>query len=145
MPDGVLLDSSPLYWLDEGTALRPSAYLAILEASEANRLFVSEITIWEIGTALLKKQVIRRPKLKDLPPDLWFLQTTQRIGANPLSISSAIALEAGIVPSIYTYGDPGDCFLIATARVHNLALLTRDERILKLSIRSPCYLFAIPC
>ncbi len=54
-------------------------------------------------------------------------------------------MEAARVPEIYGYGDPGDCFLIATARVHKLTLVTRDARILALAALQPEYLSALAC
>ena len=60
-------------------------------------------------------------------------------------ISSAIALEAAQVPANYGYGDPGDCFLIATARLNSLTLVTRDARMLALSERLSGYLSATAC
>jgi PIN domain nuclease of toxin-antitoxin system len=53
--------------------------------------------------------------------------------------------EAALVPAIYGSGDPGDCFLIATARVHNLSLVTRDDPIIELAQLNPGYLSVIPC
>ena len=54
-------------------------------------------------------------------------------------------MEAAAVPAIYGYGDPGDCFLIATARVRRLALVTHHSRILDLAARNPSYLDVISC
>ena len=42
-------------------------------------------------------------------------------------------------------GDLDDCFLVDTARLHNLALVTRDAKIVDLASRHPEYLTAIPC
>jgi PIN domain nuclease of toxin-antitoxin system len=56
-----------------------------------------------------------------------------------------VAVEAAAVPAVYGSGDPGDCFLIATARIRKLALVTRDSRILELAARDPGYLSVIPC
>jgi PIN domain nuclease of toxin-antitoxin system len=50
-----------------------------------------------------------------------------------------------MVPAIYGYGDPGDCFLMATARLRNLPLVTRDDRIIELAEREPAYLDVIVC
>ena len=57
-----------------------------------------------------------------------------------LDIDPRIAIEAAAVPAIYGYGDPGDCFLIATARIRKLTLVTRDTRIIALAKREPAYL-----
>ena len=49
------------------------------------------------------------------------------------------------MPAIYGNGDPGDCFLIATARTRQLALVTRDGLIGDLVDREPGYLAVIRC
>jgi PIN domain nuclease of toxin-antitoxin system len=62
-----------------------------------------------------------------------------------LSVSADISAEAADVAPLYGYGDPGDCFLIATARIHNLTLVTRDARIIELAANDPAYLSVLPC
>jgi PIN domain nuclease of toxin-antitoxin system len=43
------------------------------------------------------------------------------------------------------FGDPGDCFLIATAHLHRLTLITRDARIKVLANHDPRYLQVLDC
>ncbi len=62
-----------------------------------------------------------------------------------LPIDEVVAIESANVPTLFGYGDPGDCFLIATARVHDLTLVTRDARILALAAREPEYLSVLAC
>jgi PIN domain nuclease of toxin-antitoxin system len=54
-------------------------------------------------------------------------------------------LEAARVPAIYRNADPGDCFIIATARVRNLTVVTRDARMRSLPDLNPGYLAVIAC
>jgi PIN domain nuclease of toxin-antitoxin system len=56
-----------------------------------------------------------------------------------------IALEAARVPADCEHNDPGDCYLIATARVRGLSLVTRDARIQQLAADDPEYLTIIRC
>ena len=134
-----------MLWFDEGSTLRESAILALTKAALSGSLYASHISIWELGVALDKKTVTKRPNLRGLDPGQWFLQTARRLGVNPLPISIEIAAEAALIPSMYGSGDPGDCFLIATAHLHNLTLITRDSRILALSAKDPTYLQALAC
>jgi PIN domain nuclease of toxin-antitoxin system len=145
MTRGLLLDTHILLWLEKGSPFTVDALLAIEGASLLNKLFASHISIWELGVALRKKQVQRRPDLGDLLPAAWFNKTCSRFNVRPLSLSSLIAAEAALVPSIYGSGDPGDCFLIATARIRRLSLATRDKQALKLSNRKPDYLTTLAC
>ena len=53
--------------------------------------------------------------------------------------------RGGNIPGVYGSGDPGDCFLIATARVRRLSLVTRDTKIIALAKRERDYLDVIVC
>ena len=101
---------------------------------------MSDISLWELGVASHKKAFERRPDLQGLTLDAWFAKKATSYGIRSLCISSRIALEAANVPSIYGSGDPGDCFLIATARIRKLTLVTRDYRIIKLANEERDYL-----
>jgi PIN domain nuclease of toxin-antitoxin system len=86
-----------------------------------------------------------RPNLLGLRVEAWFPEALRNTGALVVPVSEEIAIEASRVPAIYGSGDPGDCFLIATAHVHGFSLMTRDEKILSFARYSPEYLSAIPC
>jgi len=101
--------------------------------------------LWEFGVAIHKKNLERRPNLDGLSIESWFRRSTRRFGIRTTHISRSIALEAANVPGIYGSGDPGDCFLIATARVRQLALVTRDAKMTDLANRRPDYLTVVPC
>lgn len=137
---GLLLDTHTLIWLVADDWLEPSAEYAIAAAQERNKIFVSHITVWEAGLASQKSQISKRPNLLGLPADVWFLHAVRHTGSHVLPITQRVALEASLVPAIYGSGDPGDCFLIATARIHNLTLVTRDARMIELAAEDPVYL-----
>ena len=80
-----------------------------------------------------------------MEPAAWFRQALRTTGAKLATVTPAIAAEAASVPAIYGRGDPGDCFLIATARVRRLRLVTRDQPILQLAATQPAYLQAVEC
>ena len=145
MTDGLLLDTHTLLWLDAGSPIKPESRFEIGQARESEALYFSHISIWEIGVALHKKTLGKRPNLRGLTVEAWFAEVTVDIRVRPLSISDSIALEAADVPAVYGYGDPGDCFLIASARLQNLALVTRDARMIELASRRPDYLTVVPC
>lgn len=140
MTEGLLLDSHLLLWLEQGLPIRPAALLEIGAARDARRLFVSDVSVWELGVAYYKKSFERRPNLRGLTIDAWFREIAVALGLRTVRLSHRIALEAAGVPAHYGSGDPGDCFLIATARVRRLALVTRDAKMIELAARRPEYL-----
>ena len=142
---GLLLDTNALIWLLSGEPMAEAALFAIAEAQGEKQLFVSPISAWEAALAQQKPNPERRPNLNGADAAEWFRRGRRNIGARLATISQAIALEAARVPAIYGNGDPGDCFLIATARVRQLALVTRDRLIGELADREPGYLAVIRC
>jgi PIN domain nuclease of toxin-antitoxin system len=142
---GVLLDSHALYWLVSGDALSDEALVAIGENQAAGTLFVSPITSWELSVATQKNRVAGRPHLGQEPPARWFREAVAVIEAKMIPIKQRIACEAAQVVIATGHRDPGDCFLIATARIRHLKLITRDNIIRQISTADPAYLQTIVC
>ncbi len=141
----ILLDTHSLIWLLSGQPLSAVALRAIFSAQAGRSLHLSPITAWEAGVASLKKNQKKRPDLLGLSPDAWMRHGLNTLSAKLATISQRVAIETSKVPAIYGSADPGDCFLIATARVRNLILITRDDKILALARRNPSYLKVIAC
>ena len=142
---GVLLDTNALIWLLAGDPLDEAALFVVAQAQADGMLFVSPISAWEAALALQKRNPVRHPNLGGLDAAEWFARGRRNLGARLATISQAVALEAARVPATYSNGDPGDCFLIATARVRSQSLVTRDAEILDLAAQRPDYLSAIRC
>lgn len=113
----LLLDTHALlWWLDDSPELSNKARKAI--ADEANAVYVSAASVWEISIkrALGKLQT---------PPGL--LREIERHRFSPLSISLPHAHEVERLP--HHHADPFDRMLIAQARLEKLTLVTRDRNI----------------
>lgn len=143
---GVLLDTHALYWLVSGEdELTEDALVAIGEGQEASALFVSPITAWELSVASQKNRVAGRPHLGDDPPDQWFRDAISVTDARVVPIHQRISLEAAKVVTQTGHKDPGDCFLIASARLKKVPLVTRDQIIRDIAADHPGYLDVIVC
>jgi PIN domain nuclease of toxin-antitoxin system len=139
---GVLLDTHTLYWLASGTkTLSPYAIEAVLESQETSTLYISPINVWELSLATRK--IHNAPQFGGLDVQVWFRRAAKALTARVLPINLKIALEAAAVVTATGHKDPGDCYLIATARVKQLKLVSRDEIILGLAASG--YLRAIDC
>jgi PIN domain nuclease of toxin-antitoxin system len=53
--------------------------------------------------------------------------------------------ETGRMPVLDGRGDPGDCFIIATARMKRVPVITRDRAMIDLAQREPVFLAAGAC
>ena len=137
MSERFLLDTNALVWFAAGEPLKTEALVAIANAQARNELFVSAITAWEVALALQKPNADRRPNLGGLDAAAWFDAACEGAGARVVNVTSAIAVEAARVVSLYRVGDPGDCHVIATAMQRKLTIVTRDAAMLALSKREP--------
>jgi PIN domain nuclease of toxin-antitoxin system len=114
------------YLLDTGVWVRavnqpesiPSDVLRILQTPR-ERFGLAAISLWEVGK---KTQIGKLPLPKSLP--LWFADAlASNIELFPLS--EPIVVEAMRLPQ-FPNRDPADELIVATARVHDLTLLTTD-------------------
>ncbi len=90
-------------------------------------LGLSAISPWEVAkkTALGKLQL-------SLPIRQWMQQAIQPEGVGILPLTWEVALESACLPGAF-HRDPADQIIVATARMHDLTLLTSDRRILDYS------------
>lgn len=115
----LLLDTHALlWWLADDPQLSAEARAAVGDAQ--NVVCVSAATAWEIA---IKKAAGKLEAPKDL------MAAISASGFQHLPITIAHALAAGQLPNHHS--DPFDRMLVAQARLENLTLVTRDERIAK--------------
>ncbi len=92
--------------------------------SKGGAFHVSAISAWEIGLLVAK----RRLRLTRPPLD-WFCDFCDERDLTVLETTPAILVAASFLPEPL-HGDPADRILIATARTHDLTIITRDRAIL---------------
>jgi len=130
---GVLLDSHTLYWLvSRAKPLTDDALFVIGENQAAGTLFVSPITAWELAIAAQKPAHKDRPEL-DATITKWFSSAVRVTSAKPIPIQQKIAIEAAETAVVTGHKDPADCYLIATSRVRNIPILTRDNTVRRIA------------
>ena len=117
----ILLDTCVLLWLAaDPAALSAAAVKALTEASRP--AFVSAISAWELALKV-KKGSLRLQR----PPAEWYAAALRHHALVEIPLTGAIALHAAALPPIHN--DPCDRFLVATAQVNHLVLLTPDPKI----------------
>ena len=89
----------------------------------ANELWLSPISTWEALTLNAKGRI-------QLPTDLrrWVTEATARLREAPLTHEIALAAQQLALP----HKDPADRFLVASAQVLDLTLITADTTLLGL-------------
>ena len=86
--------------------------------------FLSPVSIWEMVTLLEKKRI-------ELNQDFgeWFSQSQRDLNLLEAPLTWDVTHELRF--TMLGYRDPGDRFLVATAKVFDLTLVTSDERLMK--------------
>jgi PIN domain nuclease of toxin-antitoxin system len=120
----LLLDTHIWLWsLLEPGRLTKSVVRALQK--ESTELWLSPISIWELLTLVDRGRV----RLGS-PPNEWVNRALQSVPLREAPVTSDVALETRNVR--LAHRDPADRFLVATARVFDLKLVTADERLIKL-------------
>jgi PIN domain nuclease of toxin-antitoxin system len=121
----LLLDTHVLIWLAEGLAdLPPRSRRRINDAAKGPGLAVSAISFWEVAMLARKGRIaIRRPV------HAWRAEVIAAAGISEIPVSGDVGVEALLLPG-ELHEDPADRILVATARLHGIALGTRDKRLL---------------
>ena len=119
----LLLDTHIWFWLASEIGRLGKRTRGEL-TNAANELWLSPISTWELLTLHAKGRVRFSGD-----PDAWLLRATQGIQEAPLT--HEIAKRAKQIPM---HRDPADRFLVATAEVLDLTLVTADEKLLGLGV-----------
>ena len=119
----LLLDTHIWVWSVLDRARLSRRVIAELENS-ANELWLSPISLWEVLT------LCQKGKLSLLPsPADWIANTLAAVPLREAQVTYQVAQETDRVR--LPHRDPADRFLVATARVFALTLVTADEHLLK--------------
>jgi PIN domain nuclease of toxin-antitoxin system len=124
----LLLDTHVWLWtLTHPDRLGRRARSAIRRAT--SELWLSPISVWE----LLVLNERGRVRL-DGEPGRWVREALERSPVREATLTSEVAIQSReIAPS---HPDPADRFIMATALVHELTLVTADDALLDLKLCS---------
>lgn len=122
---GLVIDTHVWLWLEsDPDRLGKPARSRIEQAARLGKLWVSVMSVWEIGMLVAKDRI-----RLSMPVDEWVRRASATPGMQMLGVIPEIALESTRLPDS-PHGDSVDRLLMASARVHNLTLVTADEKIL---------------
>ena len=119
----IVLDTHIWFWWVQDISRLSKAHRNLLEANEGDGLGVSVISCWEIAMLVAKKRLT----FSD-PVGEWIRQALRYPGVRQLRLTPAIAVDSTQLPGEF-HPDPADRIIVATARAHDVALMTNDERI----------------
>jgi PIN domain nuclease of toxin-antitoxin system len=125
----MILDTCALLWLATGS--KKLSHATLKKINEAPAVYVSAISGFEIAIK------VARGKLK-LPhrPGEWFDKVAGHHGLAVLPLELEICIAAADLPPVHD--DPCDRFIIATAQLNKLPVVTADERFEKYGLAVLC-------
>jgi PIN domain nuclease of toxin-antitoxin system len=119
----LLLDTHIWVWSALDRERLSSRVTATLE-NPSNELWLSPVSLWEVLTLCQKNKLTLLPN-----PQRWIANALDSAPMREASVTYQVAQETARVQ--LPHRDPADRFLVATARVLDLTLVTADEQLLK--------------
>jgi PIN domain nuclease of toxin-antitoxin system len=120
----ILLDTHIWIWWVQGSEGLTAAQQRVMEESEADGLGVSVISCWEV--AKLTEAGRHQLPISTLE---WLDTALAYPGVRLVELTPRVAVESTQLPGTF-HRDPADQIIVATARVHECALLTADRKLL---------------
>lgn len=115
----MILDTCALLWLAAGGKKLSRA--ALKRIDEAPAVYVSAISGFEISLKVAHGR-LELPQ----PVEKWFENVIEHHGLSILPLELDVCIATAKLPS--RHDDPFDRFIIATAKLHDLTVVTADER-----------------
>jgi PIN domain nuclease of toxin-antitoxin system len=119
-----LLDTHAwIWWVTEDRRLSTRAKTVIASARGSKDLWLSPISIWELAKKVEKQQLVL-----DRPLDQWLDDAIAVDGLGVKELDRRVLVDSCALPQPF-HGDPADQIVVATARRHGAAIVTKDRRI----------------
>ena len=119
----LLLDTHVWWWsLTEPEYLSNTAVEMIRQTNPDQRTIAS-ISIWELAMMAAKKRIELKVSISK-----WLSWAIDDTAIKVVALSPEVAVDACRLPGDF-HKDPADRIIVATARVHNFSLLTKDRKI----------------
>lgn len=120
---GVVLDTHAWIWWVAGAQLSEDARAAIEAASRVGTVLVPAISVWEVAMLESKGRLSLSVPVRE-----WCRRGLSLPGFSLAELTPEVAIESCQLPGTM-HPDPADRLIVATARVHGLKLVTRDDKL----------------
>ena len=128
--DLLLLDTHVWLWLVAGSPLLSTEARHKIEGAAAvGTLRIAAISLWEVALLASRGGIVLGKSI-----GLWLEEALADPGPAIDPLSPQIAIESYALPDVF-HRDPADRLIVATARVANATLMTRDRHILDYAAR----------
>ena len=98
--------------------------ITTIKQTKSDQRMIASISIWEFAMMAAKKRIRLKVSVAK-----WLSRALKETGLGVIEISPEIAIDACNLPGNF-HKDLADRLIVATARVNNLRLVTKDEKML---------------
>jgi PIN domain nuclease of toxin-antitoxin system len=119
----LLLDTHIWIW-SYAESHKLSSEVARTMSDPSNERYLSAVSIWEAIVLLEKGRIRMEGDFGEV-----FKESKQELNLIEIPLNWEVAHELRF--TMLDYRDPGDRFLVATAKVYDLTLVTADERLMR--------------
>jgi len=123
----ILLDTHTWIWSHSATKLLSDNVKKLIKKTQTDQRAIASISIWEFAMMVTKGRINVK-----IDPKRWLNNAIGKSGLLVIELTPEIAMESCNLPGDF-HKDPADRIIVATARTHNLTLLTKDRKILEYS------------
>lgn len=124
----LLLDTHIWLWFSLGDMqLSKQISRHINRAMQENKVCISAISLWELAMLESKGRITLA-----IPCLEWIKKNLREMRIHLLPLTPEITVESCHLPANF-HADPADRIIVATARIENLALISKDIAILEYS------------
>jgi len=125
--DPLLLDTHVWLWAldDRRGRMCDAAFGLVSAAAEDRRLYVSDISFWEVSLKAAKGSL-----LLSVDPLLWLERAARAPGIQALALTRDVLIQSTRLPG-EMHGDPADRMLVAQAQLAGLTLMTCDAQLVQ--------------
>ena len=125
----MLLDTCALLWLSQGGGKLTHSTLEAINNEPI--VYVSAISGFEVGLKYVKQKLFLPEQ-----PAIWFKKIIQHHDLTILPLDLDVCIASTMLPMIYA--DPCDRFIIASAEINKLTVVTADRKISDYGIATIC-------
>ncbi len=120
----LLLDTHTWIWSQSATKQLSDRVKKLIRKTLTDQRAIASISIWEFAMMVVKGRIHVK-----IDPRLWLDNAIEKTGLKIIDLSPEIAQESCNLPGDF-HKDSADQIIVATARIHNFKLLTKDQKIL---------------
>ena len=120
----ILLDTHTWIWAYSAEKLLSPKAKKLIKNTPADQRAIASISIWEFAMMCNRGRINVK-----VAPEQWLDNAIHKTGIQIFDLRARVALESCNLPGKF-HKDPADRIIVATARIHNMTLITKDQKII---------------